>query len=274
MHPPARPPSPSPAAAAIRNAALRRPPPVSPRCGYAFERLFGGVENDDLLIDLLNACLDPRPAVVSLRRRPTATMPVELKRQRVRLWVEATDAAGATALIELRFTAEPQAYARMLNTWMALHAAQLEPGQPEDALLPVRCLWFSDRDEGRPEALTRRPPWCAAERFVPAEGPRLRALPDLTLIELPVFRRATAGRPAALEHRWLRFLAAAEARAPWPEAASEPRIARAKARLSEIDADPEQRLRFEASLLAEARRASTRPAPVHRPHPSETLMFQ
>jgi hypothetical protein len=188
-------------------------------------------------------------------------MPVALKRHRVRLWLEAADAAGGAALLELRFTAEPEAADRQLHTWMALHAAQLGPRQAEEALLPVRCLWFSARAEGPSPPAAAPSPWCAAERLSPPAGVGLLALPDLSLVCLPRVRRSATEAPA---HRWLRFLAEAEAGAPIAGTDDDPLLQRAQAVLEAIEADPVLRLHAEAARIADARRAEARIADAQR----------
>ena len=175
---------------------------IDPKVDYAFKRLFGVEQNHDLLIDLLNAVLEPaegeRITAVQLLNPFSTKESWDDKLSIVD--IKARDQADRLFHIEMQMVANRFLPERLLYYWSRLLQQQLKAGDEYGLLRPTITICFLD------DHLFDEPDW--RWRFELRDAARQTRLTDLLaihLFELPKFERPVAELASELE-RWLYFL--------------------------------------------------------------------
>ena len=226
---------------------LTQPGPagVSPRVNLIFQRIFGAPGSEPLLIDLLNSVLRPARPIVEVRLLHPVLSPEHHEGRALIVDLVAIDDQGVRVQVEMQTSSHGHLRPRMLLGWAKLYGGQLSAGEGFAALRPVISLWFCDRDAlpapppGRPEPFHAR-----FEVREPIGGPAFSDHFSLHIIELSRFRAALSSPSPA--HRWLHFLAEAEAWQAVPALLHSKPLEAAMTLLHTIRADPKERALYEA----------------------------
>ena len=231
----------------IHDVNLTQPGPagVSPRVNLIFQRIFGAPGSEPLLIDLLNSVLRPARPIVEVRLLHPVLSPEQHEGRALIVDLVAIDDQGVRVQVEMQTSSHGHLRPRMLLGWAKLYGGQLSAGEGFAALRPVISLWFCDRDAlpapppGRPEPFHAR-----FEVREPIGGPPFSDHFSLHIIELSRFRAALSA-PSPV-HRWLHFLAEAEAWQAVPALLHSRPLEAAMTLLHSIRADPKERALYDA----------------------------
>lgn len=176
---------------------------IDPKIDYAFKRLFGVEKNSALLIDLLNAVLDPAAGEqivhVHLLNPFNAKEAWDDKLSIVD--IKARDQTGRLFQIEMQMLSHKFLPERLLYYWSHLFQDQLHEGEDYGLLRPAISICFvNDR------LFADAPDWRL--RFELWDAERKMRLTDrlaIHVFELPKFDRQAEQLTSELE-RWLYFL--------------------------------------------------------------------
>jgi predicted transposase/invertase (TIGR01784 family) len=122
-------------------------PGVDPKVDYAFRKLFASPGHSDLLVDLLNAVLNPAPdhRIASVEiLTPFNEKDTETDKETI-LDIKARDQLGRQYNVEMEMSAGRTFPQRALYYWAQLHAAQLKMGEPYAELRPTISICFVNR---------------------------------------------------------------------------------------------------------------------------------
>ncbi len=120
---------------------------IDPKVDYAFKYVFGREQNADLLLDLLNAILDPPPD----KRLAALTilnpfLPGDTAAGKLAvLDLIAEDSHGKRYNIEMQLYQHPYLKERFLYYWAKLHADQLYKGDEFELLRPTISILLLDK---------------------------------------------------------------------------------------------------------------------------------
>lgn len=119
-------------------------PGIDPKIDYAFKRLFGKEQNAALLIDLINAILDPPPAarVVELEILNPFQPKETVNDKSPILDIKARDQSGRLLDIEMQLLAYGAFSPRVLYYWAKLYQSQLTEGMGYEELCPTISICF------------------------------------------------------------------------------------------------------------------------------------
>ena len=119
---------------------------IDPKVDYAFKYVFGREQNADLLLDLLNAILDPPPdkrlAALAILN-PFLPGDTETEKSAV-LDILAEDSSGKRYNVEMQLYQHPYLKERFLYYWAKLHADQLDKGDEYELLRPTISILLLD----------------------------------------------------------------------------------------------------------------------------------
>src|SRR5712691_259945 len=121
-------------------------PDVDPTVDFAFKWVFGREPNRALLIDLLDAVLQPPPdaqiADVQLLNPFSDKDALDDKLSIVD--IKARDRSGRQFHVEMQLLPERAFRSRVLYYWADLHRQQLTAGDPYSTLRPTYSICFTD----------------------------------------------------------------------------------------------------------------------------------
>lgn len=235
---------------------------IDPKVDYAFKRLFGRQQNQDLLVDLINAVLQ-EPAerrVVGLEILNPFQDKDFLEDKLSVLDIKARDQSGRQFNIEMQMLAFAAFRPRVLYYWARLHQSQLEEGADYGVLRPTLTICFVNS-----VLFPELPGWQGIFELREREqGVRFSEQLLIHVLELPKFVCRVEELQTPLE-RWLYFLRHGEELDPdhLPATLQDPVIKRAVEELRMMSQSELERERYEARLkwqrdvstaLAEARR--------------------
>ncbi|MCB9743456.1 MAG: Rpn family recombination-promoting nuclease/putative transposase [Alphaproteobacteria bacterium] len=182
---------------------------VDPRIDFAFKKLLGSPENEDLLIDFLNSLLPLDPPITSVELlNPFNDREYEEDKLSV-VDLKARDAGGGRFQIEIQLQVHPALEPRMVYTLARVHTEQLTQGDDFRRLKPTISIWLLD------DVLLQQAP-AHHHRFRlhdVEQGVGFGDQLELHLLELPKWL-ARAGAPLTPEERWLYFFKSASS---WDE---------------------------------------------------------
>jgi predicted transposase/invertase (TIGR01784 family) len=222
-------------------------PGIDPKVDYAFKWLFGSERNSHLLIDLINAVLDPPPGreVVAVEfLNPFHDLEAEDEKQTI-LDVKARDQSGRLFNVEMQMLAHRFLPQRILYYWARLYASQLVEGEQYNRLQPTVSICFLNA------VLIRDTPVTHLTFGLHDSSQSVTLVPDLEihLFELPKFD-APAEDVEGIMQGWLYFLrhAATLDTESLPEELCMSPIEQAMHELQKLAQDPEERERYENRL--------------------------
>ena len=109
---------------------------IDPKVDFVFKRLFGVPQNDESLIDVINAVLKPKPGhgVVGVTlRNPYNEKEFEEDKLSI-VDIKAEDQSGRQFNIEMEMAPDRYFTKRVLYYWAKRYADQLHEGQPYEDL--------------------------------------------------------------------------------------------------------------------------------------------
>ena len=230
-------------------------PGIDPKIDYAFKRLFGSEPNQSLLIQLLNAVLQPPPSarVAAIEILNPFNDKEALDDKLSVVDIKVRDQQGRQFHVEMQLLPYADFPQRVLYYWARLYQQQLHASEEYDQLRPTLSICFVNR---------------VLFASVPAYHLRFRLLEtthqvafteDLAvhMLELPKFTR-TADELVTELDRWLYFLRYAEAldTVSLPPALRIPEIEQAMEVLTMLTQSDIERERYEARLKLERDRIS------------------
>ncbi len=182
-------------------------PGIDPRIDYAFKRLFGVERNRDLLIDLLNAVLDPPDgqAIVDVELlNPFHPRSGNTDKLSI-VDVKARDQTGRIFIVEMQMLVFADLPQRLLYYWSAAYFDQLRPGQGYGELRPTILIAFLNQ-----YLFPGDSPGHCVFRLADSEN-KLRFTDDLEIhtIELPKFQSDVSQIASPID-AWTWFLRHAE----------------------------------------------------------------
>lgn len=223
---------------------------IDPTVDYAFKRLFGMERNKPLLIDLLNAVLDPpedkRVADVEILNpfNPQETGDDKLSV----LDLKARDQLGRQFNVEMQVVASRDLPKRFLFYWARLHSQQLAAGEDYDGIQPTISIFIL----GEP-LFRQTPDWhLRFELLETKQGLVFSSDLELHTIELSKFGLEPAELGEPLE-RWSYFLRHGESLEPnnLPANLAVPAIERAMEELAMLTQDEIERQKYESRFKAQ-----------------------
>jgi predicted transposase/invertase (TIGR01784 family) len=121
---------------------------IDPRVNCVFKRLFGVEDNAGLLVDLLNATLEPdyRPPVTGVEYRDTVTTSTDQDAKMSIFDVFAIDNPGRHFLLEMQRLIKQNLPGRFTHYACSVFVGQMNAGDPYMALQPVISLLFMEED--------------------------------------------------------------------------------------------------------------------------------
>jgi len=122
-------------------------PGIDPTDDYVFKKVFGSEPNVPVLLDMLDAVLQPPPdqRIVSLELRNPFNEKDFLEDKLSVLDIKARDERGRQYNIEMQMVAEPIFPHRVLYYWAELHSDQLHEGDDYRLLQPTISICFVNR---------------------------------------------------------------------------------------------------------------------------------
>lgn len=219
---------------------------IDPRVDYAFKYVFGREQNADLLLDLLNAILDPPPD----KRLEGLTilnpfLPGDGEDDKlVILDLLARDTVGRRYNIEMQLFQHRYLKERFLYYWAKAHTNQLVSGEAfEELRTTISVLILNEvmfKDLAGPHQRFRL--WDETHQS------RFSDQMDVHLLELPKFHESLSELNSPLD-AWLYFLqhVAELELEDWPEQLSPP-LHRAAKELEMLSLSEIERLKYEARL--------------------------
>lgn len=226
---------------------------IDPTVDYAFKRLFGMERNKPLLIDLLNAVLDPpeekRVADVEILNpfNPQETADDKLSV----LDLKARDQLGRQFNVEMQVIVSRDLPKRFLFYWARLHSQQLAAGEDYDSIQPTISIFIL----GEP-LFRQTPDWHLRFELLDLRH-ELVFSSDLALhtIELSKFGLEPAELHDSLE-RWSYFFRHGESLEldQLPSELAVPSIQRAMEELTMLTQDEVERQKYESRFKAQIER--------------------
>jgi predicted transposase/invertase (TIGR01784 family) len=230
-------------------------PGIDPKIDYAFKRLFGSEPNQLLLIDLLNAVLQPPPAgrVVGLEILNPFNDKESLDDKLSIVDIKARDQSGRQFNVEMQLLAYPDFRQRVLYYWARLHQQQLHEGEAYAQLRPTISICFVNH------IVFKQVPAYHLRFSLQEPVHQVVFTEDLALhmLELPKFARSADELATPLD-AWLYFLRYAEGldTVALPPALRVPEIKRAMEVLTMLTQSDLERERYEARVKLERDRIS------------------
>ncbi len=223
---------------------------IDPTVDYAFKRLFGVERNKPLLIDLLNAVLDPSPAKrVADVEILNPFNPQETTDDKLSvLDLKARDQLGRQFNVEMQVVASRDLPKRFLFYWARLHSQQLLAGEGYDNLQPTISIFIL----GEP-LFRQTPDWhLRFELLETTHGLVFSSDLELHTIELSKFGLEPAELTGPLE-RWSYFLRHGETLEPnhLPPTLAVPPIEWAMEELAMLAQDEIERQNYESRFKAQ-----------------------
>jgi predicted transposase/invertase (TIGR01784 family) len=182
-------------------------PGIDPKVDYAFKHVFGREANRPILIDLIDAVLNPAPShqIVEIELLNPFNLKETLDDKISILDIKARDQAGRQFNVEMQMLAYQYFEKRILYYWSRLHQQQLHEGQDYGAIRPTVSISFLDH-----QLFPQVPDYHLHFRLLEAShGFALSDDIDFHMLELPKFRKSEAELATPLD-RWLYFLRYAE----------------------------------------------------------------
>ena len=187
-----------------RDVIASEPVGVSPRVDCVFKALMGDPARSLILIDFLNAVIDPTVPFTSVEIKNPVHLLEFVGDHCLTVDVEGIDAQGRRFQIEMQSWNERALKERALYGWADLYARQLTAGMDYVELKPVIAIWILDQN-------TLRDAPHFHHRFVvcdPARQVQLTRHLEIPTLELQKWR----AHPAASSRvdAWMMFFAEAE----------------------------------------------------------------
>jgi predicted transposase/invertase (TIGR01784 family) len=237
---------------------------IDPKVDIAFKKVFGSAETDALLIDLLNAVVQPAKPITRVDLvLPHSTKDAPLEKQVV-ADIRARDQGNRQFHVEMQWQVPWFFRKRVLFSWASFHPQQLRAGEDYQTLRPTISVCFLNQVIFDDEA-----DYHLVCRLVEAKRGLLFSDDlEIHLPELPKFTKSVAQLSDALD-RWCYFLrpGADLDLAQLPASLDVPMIRRAMEVLTVFTQDEKERAAYEAhltfqrdqsSLLREAKEAEGR----------------
>lgn len=222
-------------------------PGIDPKVDYAFKRLFGREQNIPLLLNLLNAVLQPPPgqAVVALELLNPFNDKDGLDDKLSILDIKARDQQGRQFNVEMQMLPDLYLPKRITYYLARLHQAQLHEGEEYQVLQPTCAICFVN-------SVTWRQVHDYHLRFrLLEERHRFAFTDDLAvhILELPKFTKPAEELTSPLDV-WLYFLLHAEEMDTegLPPALQKPEIRQALGELTMLTQSDLERERYEARV--------------------------
>jgi predicted transposase/invertase (TIGR01784 family) len=190
---------------------------IEPLVDCVFIALFGDPNRPNILLEFLNAVVQPEVPIVGVAVQNPRQGPAFIGDDLTVLDVEAIDSEGRTYQVEMQNWNQTGLRNRMLYDWAGLYEKQLQAGDPWEKLRPVISIWVLNQNIMR---YAPRVHHCFTVSDVGAK----MTLSDhfqIHTIELEKWREHGPGAGPALQ-KWLRFLTEAKEWRRVPEDLSSP----------------------------------------------------
>ena len=208
-----------------------------PSNDVVFHHLFAEECNQDLLISLLSAVLDPPSPITGVRLLPTERLGAEADNKGMRLDVCVELADRTTVDVEMQNAPREAPRRRTLFCWARLYGTQLARGQDYSELRPciaIRLLGYRELPGERFHSILRVQEIHDHEVFSDAF--------ELHLVELPKVGPSRSAQPATKLELWARFLGARSREELERMAMSgDPELEKAWEQVDRLNQDPETR---------------------------------
>ena len=231
-------------------------PGIDPKVDYAFKKVFGSETNVPILLDLLEAVLQPSPdqRIVGLEIRNPFNDKDALDDKLSILDIKARDRQGRQYNVEMQMIGTPVFLQRVLYYWAVLYGEQLHEGADYSVLQPTISIGFVNT-----VLFPQVPDYHLDFQLRSSRHPHLvfSAQQTMHLIELPKFRKSPEELADPLEV-WCYFLVhGAELDTDHlPQALRTRPVPRAMEVLKMLTQSELERERYESRLKAERDRVS------------------
>jgi len=128
---------------------------VNPMIDSAFKALFANPHHSHLLVDLLNAVIQPAIPILSVEYLDPVDGPDRLEGRGTSVDVKVKDSLGRRYQIEVQVVLHPAFAERIALTWSRMYDRQLDRGDGFDKLVPVTAVWILERRFGPDDRLHR-----------------------------------------------------------------------------------------------------------------------
>lgn len=201
---------------------------ISPRVDYVFKALLGDPNNTRLLIDFLNAVLNPRHVIVHVTIENPFSIADVIDDKLTVVDIVAKDKEGRIFQIEMQSYNETALKKRIVYSSAQFFTQQLSVGKDYDLLKPVIAIWVLDENILRDKQIHH----CFT---LMDESSQLQLNDSLEIhtIELEKWRQNQQGVPHEMV-RWLRFLTEAEHWSAVPEELKDPVMEEAMGQLEHM----------------------------------------
>ena len=115
---------------------------ISPTVDCVYKAISGAEENENLLIDFLNAVLAPQFPISDVEILNPYNEREFYSDKLTIVDVKARDEQGRTYQVEIQLAVFSYLPERMLYTWSDIYQSQLQSGEPFSALRPVISIWI------------------------------------------------------------------------------------------------------------------------------------
>ena len=207
---------------------LSAPLGISPRVDYVFKALLGDPNNTSLLIDFLNAVLNPRHVIVHVTVENPFSLADTIDDKITVVDIVARDKEGRIFQIEMQSYNETALKKRIVYSAAQFFTQQLSVGKEYTLLRPVIAIWVLDENILRDKQIHH----CFT---LMDERSQLQLNDSLEIhtIELEKWRQNQNGAPHEMV-RWLRFLTEAEHWSAVPEELKDPVMEEAMGQLEHM----------------------------------------
>ena len=117
--------------------------PIDPMIDYPFKLIFGKQENEPIILNFLNAVIQPKNEIVAVKvQNPFNDKEFENDKLTI-VDIRVKDSHGATYHIEVQLITNDALKSRILYYWAKLYAEQLKSGEDYKKLKPVHSIWIT-----------------------------------------------------------------------------------------------------------------------------------
>jgi predicted transposase/invertase (TIGR01784 family) len=173
---------------------------INPRTDFAFKKIFGSDDSDDILLSFLNAMLDLPAPIVGVTILDPYQVPRIKGMKDTFVDVRATDTTGRQFIVEMQVLNVAGFEKRILHNACKAYSSQLAVGDGYVSLTNVIALTITDF-----LMFPERPDLVSRYQLRAHDGHLFNEDIELVFVELPKFTK-TEGDLVGLRDKWLYFL--------------------------------------------------------------------